>query len=232
MSDHSAIIANPVKPDLAALAATIREQHSAATAAANGMLDHAIAAGEALAAAKRQVSHGEWGNWLRRCGINERVASRYMRIAAAQSQITANRTRASDLSIAAALRLINGRSSTGSKSRSPKQSEQVLSSLAWSNATLDQRRQFLDAIGIDSLFEALPPARRPEFQQRAAHTSLDDKMAKLLRLALASDGVTPEGVSALKAVKTMIIAAGHDLHEVVGLKFNRADTVAKRAKAA
>jgi hypothetical protein len=45
-------------------------------------INHAIAAGELLLEAKRQVKHGEWLPWLaENCDIAERTAQAYMRLA-------------------------------------------------------------------------------------------------------------------------------------------------------
>jgi hypothetical protein len=54
-----------------------------------------------------------------------------------------------------------------------------LSSLAWSESTIDQRRKFIDAIGLDSLLEAIPPSWRAEFERRFQphqQRDLDDKV--------------------------------------------------------
>jgi hypothetical protein len=223
-----------VKPDLAALAATIREHHGAAAAAAGNMLDHAIAAGEALAAANSLVPHGEWSTWLRRCEINERTARRYMQIYNARNEIRAKRSRTTVLSIAGVLKLLGNKdrgNSGSSRNLGFKQPNHVLSSLAWSDATSAQRTKFLSDVGIDNIIAALPVIERPEFRDRARArgTSLDEKMGKLLRIALAGDSVTPEVVTALRTVRNMVLATGNDPNEIVGLRFDKAKTVYRKA---
>jgi hypothetical protein len=55
------------------LAAVVREQHQIVVGTAHGMLDAATAAGDALMAARNEISHGEWGRRLREdCVLNDR----------------------------------------------------------------------------------------------------------------------------------------------------------------
>src|SRR5262249_11779578 len=51
--------------DLTDLATRIQAEHQAATDAMRRGIEHAIAAGELLLQAKAQLSHGQWGKWLR-----------------------------------------------------------------------------------------------------------------------------------------------------------------------
>jgi hypothetical protein len=47
-------------------------------------VEHAIAAGELLIEAKKQVKHGEWQTWLMaNCDISERTVQAYMKLARA-----------------------------------------------------------------------------------------------------------------------------------------------------
>jgi Protein of unknown function (DUF3102) len=71
-----------VQPDpLGELAARVREEHRAVQASASSMLQHAIAAGQALTEAKALLIHGQWLPWLAGVGITPRTAQRYMRVA-------------------------------------------------------------------------------------------------------------------------------------------------------
>jgi hypothetical protein len=66
------------------LAHRIKTEHEAVSTALKESVRHAIAAGEMLIEAKRhpQLKHGDWLPWLRdHCGIQDRTAQRYMRIA-------------------------------------------------------------------------------------------------------------------------------------------------------
>ena len=157
--------------DLAALAETIRREHGAVGHAACNMLSHAMAAGDALAAAKAKVRHGEWARWLRReTDLTERTAQRYLQLAAARAQLEANPSRTTGSSIAGALRLLGNTPRPRPTTRATRATKAAseLSSLAWSDATLEQRQRFLEAIGQRSLWEALPPAWRVETGKQAA----------------------------------------------------------------
>jgi Protein of unknown function (DUF3102) len=225
-----------VKPDdLAALAATIRSYHERVVAAIGNALNHAFAAGEALIEAKAKVPHGDWAAWVQRCGINERTARRYMQLAKARSIIESKTVRATDLTLAGALRMIGNKGSSGGRGNDQGDAPAPrLSSYAWSEATLEERRKFLDAVGPVSILEAIPRTWQPQFQ-RYAQRDTDDRIAKCLRLALAgtiSEATAPEAINALRTVKNLIAASGHDPHEIVGLKFNRRQTIDKTATAA
>jgi DUF3102 family protein len=67
---------------LADLAARIKIEHTAVSAALKDSVRHAITAGELLIEAKDQVQHGYWLPWLKdHCTISERTAQLYMRVA-------------------------------------------------------------------------------------------------------------------------------------------------------
>jgi hypothetical protein len=67
---------------LADLAARIKQEHQAVSIALKDSVRHAIAAGELLIEAKKQVPHGGWLPWLsKHCTMSERTAQLYMRCA-------------------------------------------------------------------------------------------------------------------------------------------------------
>jgi hypothetical protein len=67
---------------LPTLAARIRHEHEQVATSMMSAINHAIAAGELLLEAKRQVKHGAWLPWLaENCDIAERTAQAYMRLA-------------------------------------------------------------------------------------------------------------------------------------------------------
>ena len=68
-------------PTLDALGNTIRHEIDLAQRAATKALEHAVAAGEALCAAKLRVPRGTWGRWLKEQNIVPSTAATYMRIA-------------------------------------------------------------------------------------------------------------------------------------------------------
>src|SRR4051794_23039449 len=64
------------------LAARIRIEHAATSAALRTSVEHAMTAGDLLLEAKAEVPHGHWLPWLREhCVISERTAQLYMRTA-------------------------------------------------------------------------------------------------------------------------------------------------------
>lgn len=95
---------------LTLLAETINVGHAMCETAARQTLECARKVGESLIAAKRILGHGEFGTWVStHCAVTARQARRYMKIArelAERLKQEPNRTCSSDLSFAAALRLI------------------------------------------------------------------------------------------------------------------------------
>jgi hypothetical protein len=84
----SAEVLPPV--DLTALAKQINDNHSAIVSAAKSAVTKAIAAGEALIAAKAAVPDGTWLRWLKaNCIVSERTAQLYMQLAEHKLQIEA-----------------------------------------------------------------------------------------------------------------------------------------------
>jgi Protein of unknown function (DUF3102) len=71
-----------VDVELASLAEAANREHSAGEAAYASAVDHAIAAGEALLAAKGQVQYGQWLGWVDdHFHGSRRTAQVYMRMA-------------------------------------------------------------------------------------------------------------------------------------------------------
>jgi len=83
------------------LAARIRTEHAATSAAFKSSIKHAMAAGDLLIEAKAQLQHGRWLPWLRdHCTISERTAQLYMRVAKNRAMIeTQIRNDVADLSL-------------------------------------------------------------------------------------------------------------------------------------
>jgi hypothetical protein len=57
------------------------------------------------------------------------------------------------------------------------------------------------------------------------HALAQQKSAKI------KDTVAPEVISAIGSINKLIISQGHDLFEIVGLKFDRSQTIEKPATA-
>ena len=92
---------------LADLAARIKAEHESVSAALKDSVRHAIAAGELLIEARKQVPHGQWLPWLRdHCAISERMAQRHIRLARNRATIEAKCDTVSDLTINGALALL------------------------------------------------------------------------------------------------------------------------------
>ena len=93
--------------DLETLAAAVRTAHYGVTLAAANLIEYALAAGDALIAAKKEVKRGYWLKWLKKeCDLSSRQAERYMVIAAGRATIMANSTHVSNLSLRGALQLL------------------------------------------------------------------------------------------------------------------------------
>jgi hypothetical protein len=88
-------------------AARIRNEHIAVGVALKHSVEHAMAAGDLLMEAQAQLKHGQWLPWLKSCGISQRTAQRYMRLARNRSLIEANATPVSDLGVSGALALLS-----------------------------------------------------------------------------------------------------------------------------
>src|SRR5262245_40621328 len=93
---------------LADLAAQIRAEHEATSAALKSSVEHAIKAGDLLLEAKAQIKHGQWLPWLQEhCELSERSAQLYMRIAKERETIEAQiRNGVADLTLNQAAALL------------------------------------------------------------------------------------------------------------------------------
>jgi hypothetical protein len=156
--------------DLKTLANEIRIAHAAAGNTAQNFLEHILTAGDGLIEARKQVKHGEWGAWLKReCALperdlSERTAQAYMQIARGRAALEANPQRAADLSLRGALRLLQP--PKPSPRRTPSRSSRSKANQRrfgrhdalgwWQQAPLEERRKFIDSIGLSALLAAAP----------------------------------------------------------------------------
>ena len=84
----------------------------------------------------------------------------------------------------------------------------ALSTLAWSDATLDQRRHFLDGVGLQSVQEAMPPSWRAQFDDLVSDDKLKLADRHFLEFAREATLRAPRyGVRGLVANKETIDAA-------------------------
>ena len=80
----------PPKDSLAQLAERIKSLHGAVIDNGKNVVRKGIEAGLALIEAKKLVGHGQWLPWLKEnCGVSERRAQHYMKLAANRSKIEA-----------------------------------------------------------------------------------------------------------------------------------------------
>jgi hypothetical protein len=154
---------------LADLIKEIRTAHQAVGRAASNMLGYAMAAGDALIGARRQVPQGGWESWLvRECDLAVRTAERYVQLAKARALFEGDPSRATGLSITGAIRLL-GNKSRASVARpqraAPAGAARPTTALdiveAWHAAPLAERRRALDNTGLRALLDALPPSWLP-----------------------------------------------------------------------
>lgn len=82
----------PAVSSLDALAETANREHALCVQAAEGMVRHAIACGQALLAAREQIEPGGWDDWLEDNldRVHSRTAYEYMRIARHADLVLAN----------------------------------------------------------------------------------------------------------------------------------------------
>jgi len=108
MSAANIIQSTAHQVDLPALADRIRAEHQAVQAAMRNGVTHALAAGDGLVQAQSQVPSGQWARWLKEnCFFSVRTAQLYMQLAGNRGDIEAEISRAPDLSLRAARRLIS-----------------------------------------------------------------------------------------------------------------------------
>ncbi len=92
----------------------LKVEHAAVAGALRTGLHHAMAAGDILIEAKSQIrQHGKWLPWLNTCGLSERTAQRYMRLARNRATIEAKSDSVSDLSLTGALAMLAVSRDTG-----------------------------------------------------------------------------------------------------------------------
>ena len=163
----------------------VRREHGAAeTAIAEAQqhaLQHALAAGDALLAAREKVTRS-WEQWVRReCRIKLRSAQVYMQLARGRTVLEAQSS--APLSIAAALRILNG-----ARKKPPKR---ALSPASWRAASPEERTRYLSEIGLPPVFAAMPAAWAKVIEARvlglrgkASSGDADLRLSKIARTAL------------------------------------------------
>jgi hypothetical protein len=166
-----------------------------------------------------------------------------MLLARNRAVIEAKRQHAADLSLRGALKLIATEKGTAKSSskKNPAKPTTTLSTLAWSEATPEQRQHFLDGVGLTSLLAAIPPAWHAEIERRvvgrrkAKASTLSDAVTKALRQALSlqkahrdKDEMAPGVAAALNTINNLLVKAGADLNEISGITLD--ETLTRAAK--
>jgi len=195
--------------DLDALAKEVCRHLAASTNAAQTFLEHALAAGDALIRAKKQVKPGNWYSWLRSCDLSEDKAQRYMQLAAHRAELDPARVRA--LSLRAALKLIGRPPPADSKPKKKKAAPSFDALAWWSSASPEARSRFIHGVGLKPLLAAIPSSWQREAEQAIGPVS--SRATTLLKLAL-STNTDGEAIAALAAVKRVLAAGRYDLHDV------------------
>jgi hypothetical protein len=190
---------NLLKQGLDGLRGIAIAAHLAVCKAEEGALDSALRAGEALRSAveRKLVRHDDREDFYRETCGHERVGRRYVYLAKNRDVIDANRTRESDLSIAAAMRLIRAAKGTkepkGFSSPSPKgpPAPALKSFDDWTN---DEIRDALFKLGYPRFRTVIPDQFRPRLEahagaqmlrrERERHPNLRLKNIDALRLVV------------------------------------------------
>ena len=177
------------------LAATIRTANQGVANAATNLIEHALAAGDALLAAKQKIPHGRWLAWLKReCDLSDDRAERYMRVARGRAVLEGNSARLRNLSLTGALQLLkpptasspSPRPSTGRTTTSPTSFDALA---WWSSAPIKARRHFIDGVGLLELLAAVPPNWRNALEASLEHEVVSDP--ETVKQAAVSD---PDGL--------------------------------------
>jgi hypothetical protein len=216
---------------LAELTAAAQQEHLAVGHALGNALRHAMAAGDALLAARELVPAGQWQAYRRKhTDISERSAQVYVRVAKHRADLEAQSS-AGPLSIAAALEFLKEPASTTARPRAKTKSAKATATSFealtwWSKASGEARQCFFDGIGLLALLAALPPDWRIEIERRVARhrsagtSKLANTLTGALKTALslqagASADRSAAGVAnALNAINNKLKSEGLDLHNV------------------
>jgi hypothetical protein len=213
------------------LAARIREECAAIDAegaavemASRAALEHAFVAGEHAIQARAKIGCG-FRKWLADHGLKKSAIYNYIRLAEHKATVQSS----GHFSIAAALRMLCAKSGNSGKSGKSRKSnvDSPLSKAAWTKASLEERREFLVAVGADALCKALSFTLRAELsrrvagQRRATSSALDETLSKAIRQALSlqksaksKDGPAMGVAAALNAINNKLTSVGMDLNDI------------------
>jgi hypothetical protein len=241
--EDCAMSINPTQPgtqapssdvNLEQLADEIRLDCVAVEEAGRCALDRAITAGKRLLKVRECIGRG-LRQWLQQHGLSKTVCYDFILLARNEESVRSP----GHSSVAAALRMLRAKSSR--KASKPK-AKSLLTKALWIAAGIEERRRFLDSIGVNSFCEAFSPPFRAELRrrvggQRAAMTSaLGETVAAAFRQVLSlqksaklKDTPAMGVAAALNAVNNKLGAAGLDLNNITAVNI---DATATRRQAA
>jgi Protein of unknown function (DUF3102) len=154
MSSHIVADAEQFKVQQALIDA-VRAAHEAILGATRNIVRQAIIAGTALIELKSAVPHGEWLPYLQRCGLKERTAQVYMRLADHRDVVEAKAQSSAHLSLSAALRFVaKPKAMTTAESNQLSEEQQLVDDIIL-------EKFFAEAGGSD-IFARIPAGRRAD----------------------------------------------------------------------
>ena len=178
-ANMTASIAGQDSPSLDDLANRIRDAHTGVGAAFSSAVDRAIDAGQTLSIAKGLVPHGQWGEFLKRCGVGERQAERYMRLAWLAAANPTCKSDLAELSIEQAIKLLSPpkpSKETPTRGQPPRHGKPDRPDFtgtdiidAWIGSVPNERTRALNAIGLNPVLVAMPPEWWPIIESIVAH---------------------------------------------------------------
>jgi hypothetical protein len=205
----TASIAGQDSPSLDDLANRIRDAHTGVGAAFSSAVDRAIDAGQTLSIAKELVPYGQWGKFLKLCGVGERQAERYMRLT---WLVAANPTCKSDLaelSIERAIKLLSPpkpSKETPTRGQPPRHGKPDRPDFtgtdiiaAWIGSVPNARTRALNAIGLNPVLAAMPQEWWPLIESIIAHRHPP--------LVTAASDATPDDLEIPTFLRRELIAA-------------------------
>jgi hypothetical protein len=230
---------------LAQLTAMAQREHLAVGCALGNALAHAMAAGDALLAARELVSPGSWQAHLRKHDISERSARVYILVAKARA-VLERQSSAGPLSIAAALAYLKdpgaAEKKPAAKSRHKATSFDALG--WWGGLTREEREHFLghflEDAGLTETLAAMPSAMRTELMRRAHAAAIglrrEEALTSAFKTALSLAKTDPEKsvngiISALRGIRNLLTAEGFDPDRIdrVVIEAGKAEKPAKHA---
>jgi hypothetical protein len=161
------------------LTAAIRQEHDAASRAAQSAIEHALAAGRLLAEAKRKIPHGSWEAYVRdECGIAPRTARLYQRLHRHRDRLP-NRQHVAELSLRQAARLLERPKATAATAADdPKKAEYWAARInaAWGEA--------IDGMEADvgRIAESLSDDSMPHRERRKRDRLLCERAGELAQM--------------------------------------------------